>query len=98
MLSSCDLKGHRVDSDDYFFDIESTAVDARVAQHARIYSGYGITFFREMIAPPEDFHWISTRVFPRACYLADVIDFGGTFLGLFFDDTFGDLVKRTLRL
>eukprot|EP00434_Breviolum_minutum_P040352 symbB.v1.2.035855.t1/scaffold4926.1/size34206/4 len=40
----------------------------RVAQHARIYSGYGITFFREMIAPPEDFHWISTRVFPRACY------------------------------
>ena len=68
----------------FFFLIESTAVDARVAQHARIYSGYGITFFREMIAPPEDFHWISTRVFPRACYLADVIDFGGTFLALFF--------------
>jgi hypothetical protein len=22
-----------------------------------------------MIAPPEDFHWISAQVFPRACYL-----------------------------
>ncbi|CAL1148272.1 unnamed protein product [Cladocopium goreaui] len=40
----------------------------RVAEHARYYSGYGIIFFREMIAPPEDFHWISAQVFPRACY------------------------------
>ena len=41
----------------------------RVADHARYYSGYGIIFFREMIAPPEDFHWISAQLFPRACYL-----------------------------
>ncbi|CAE7529393.1 CPK2 [Symbiodinium sp. CCMP2456] len=39
-----------------------------VAQHARIFSGHGIIFFREMIAPLDDFHWVPARVYPRACY------------------------------
>ncbi|CAE6962649.1 CPK2 [Symbiodinium natans] len=39
-----------------------------VAQHARIFSGHGVIFFREMVAPMEDFHWVPAQVYPRACY------------------------------
>ncbi|CAE7683071.1 CPK2, partial [Symbiodinium pilosum] len=39
-----------------------------VAQHARIYSGYGIVFFREMEAPADHFSWVPAQVYPRACY------------------------------
>ncbi|CAJ1354057.1 unnamed protein product [Effrenium voratum] len=43
----------------------------QVAQHARIFSGHGLIFFREMMAPPAAFRWVPARVLPRACY-ADV--------------------------
>ena len=52
--------------------LESPDELLRVAQHARIFSGHGIIFFREMIAPLDDFHWVPARVYPRACRAASV--------------------------
>ncbi|CAK9073606.1 unnamed protein product, partial [Durusdinium trenchii] len=42
--------------------------EAQVARHARILSGLGLVFFREIDVPDENFAWIPARVFPKACY------------------------------